>query len=125
MCDINSVEEDFKATSQAWIENFNAGNVDACIDAYLDDCILIVKDVGEFNGKEAIAGFWKELTKTANHIEYSNTVINVINETTVHLSSDWKMNIAEGIITLEEWVKQEDDSWKLSKDEFQITKKYE
>lgn len=116
--------EDFKKYTLGWIESFNKGDVEACINAYVDDAVMIVKNIGEFKGKEAIAEFWNETTKAANHIEYSNTNIKLIDEKTVHLNSDWKMNIGEGIITLEEWVKQEDGSWKLTQDEFEILKQY-
>nr|WP_258239463.1 hypothetical protein [Arcobacter sp. LA11] len=85
---------------------------------------MIVKNVGEFKGKKEISDFLNETTKAAKHIEYSNTNIKVIDEKTVHLDSDWKMNIAEGIITLEEWVKQEEASWKIVQDEFEILKQY-
>ena len=113
-----------KRYSLNWIENFNKGNVQNCIDAYVDDAIMVVKGMGVYKGKEDIAGFWNELTKNANHIEYSNTNIKVIDEQTIHLNSDWKMNIGEGIITLEEWKKQEDGSWKLTQDEFEVLKQY-
>lgn len=122
--DAKVIIEDFKKYTNAWVENFNKGNVQYCIDAYVDDAEMIIKEVGEFKGKEAISAFWNDLTKNANHIEYSNTNIKVIDEKTVHLDSDWKMNIGEGIITLEEWVKQDDGSWKLTQDEFQILKQY-
>lgn len=115
---------DFKKYTLAWIESFNKGDVEACIDAYVDDAIMIVKNIGEFKGKVEIANFWNETTKTANHIEYSNTNIKVIDEKTVHLNSDWKMNIGEGIITLEEWQKQEDGTWKLTDDRFEVLKQY-
>ncbi len=116
--------EDFKKHSSEWIENFNKGNFEHCINAYLDDAAMIVKDVGEFNGKSEITEFWTQLTKTANYIEYSNINIEVIDEITVHLNASWKMNIAEGVISLEKWVKQNDNSWKLVQDEFEILKKY-
>lgn len=115
---------DFKPYTQGWAENFNKGDIQACINAYVDDAIMVVKNIGEFKGKDAIAGFWNELTKTANTIEYINTQIKVIDENTVHLNADWKMNIAEGIITLEEWKKQEDGSWKLTDDRFEVLKQY-
>lgn len=116
--------EEFTQYTKAWVENFNKGNVEYCINAYVDNATMKIKDIGEFSGKEAIAKFWNDLTVNATHIEYSNTNIKVIDEKTVHLDSDWKMNIGEGIITLEEWVKQEDNSWKLTQDEFQILKQY-
>lgn len=119
-----AILEEFLVFTKGWVENFNKGNIQGCIDAYVDDAQMLIKNVGEFNGKEAIGSFWNDLTKKANHIEYSNTKIEVIDEKTVHLSSDWKMNIAEGIITLEEWVKQEDNTWKLTQDEFEILKQY-
>jgi len=119
-----TIINDFKSHSEDWISNFNKANFQECIDAYTEDAIMIVKNVGEFKGKIEITGFWTELTKTANHIEYSNTNIKVIDEKTVHLNSDWKMNIGEGIITLEEWKKQQDGSWKLTQDEFEVLKQY-
>lgn len=119
-----TIVNDFKTHSKNWISNFNNANFQDCIDAYTEDAIMIVKNVGEFKGKAEITGFWTELTKTANHIEYSNTNIKVIDENTIHLSSDWKMNIGEGIITLEEWKRQEDKSWKLTQDEFEVLKQY-
>ncbi|WP_121627916.1 hypothetical protein [Poseidonibacter antarcticus] len=119
-----NVLKEFQVYTNAWVENFNKGNVQYCIDAYVDDARMIVKGLGKFEGKEEIAGFWNELTKKANHIEYLNTNILVINENTIHLNSDWKMNIGEGIITLEEWVKQEDNTWKLVNDCFQVEKQY-
>ena len=119
-----TIVNDFKTHSKNWISNFNNANFQDCIDAYTEDAIMIVKNVGEFKGKAEITGFWTELTKTANHIEYSNTNVKVIDENTIHLSSDWKMNIGEGIITLEEWKRQEDKSWKLTQDEFEVLKQY-
>jgi len=119
-----TIVNDFKTHSKNWISNFNNANFQDCIDAYTEDAIVIVKNVGEFKGKAEITSFWTELTKTANHIEYSNTNIKVIDENTIHLSSDWKMNIGEGIITLEEWKRQEDKSWKLTQDEFEVLKQY-
>ena len=119
-----NILKEFQVYTNAWVENFNKGNVQYCIDAYVDDARMIVKGLGKFEGKEEIAGFWNELTKKANHIEYLNTNILVINENTIHLNSDWKMNIGEGIITLEEWVKQDDNTWKLVNDCFQVEKQY-
>jgi ketosteroid isomerase-like protein len=119
-----NILKEFQVYTNAWVENFNKGNVQYCIDAYVDDARMIVKGLGKFEGKEEIAGFWNELTKKANHIEYLNTNILVIDENTIHLNSDWKMNIGEGIITLEEWVKQENNTWKLVNDCFQVEKQY-
>ena len=64
--------EDFKKHSSGWIKNFNKGNLEYCINAYLDDASMVVKDVGEFKGKKEITEFWTQLTKTANYLEYSN-----------------------------------------------------
>lgn len=119
-----TIINDFKTHSENWISNFNNANFQECINAYTEDAIMIVKNVGEFKGKVEITGFWTELTKTANRIEYTNTIIRVIDEHTIHLNSDWKMNIGEGIITLEEWQKQKDGSWKLTQDEFEVLKQY-
>ena len=118
------VLEDFQKYTNAWVDNFNKGNIQYCIDAYVDDARMIVKGLGKFEGKEEIAGFWNELTKQATQIEYLDTNIIVLDENTIHLNAAWKMNIGEGIITLEEWVRQDDNSWKLVNDCFQVDKEY-
>ena len=50
--------EDFTQYTKVWIENFNKGNVEYCIDAYVDDASMTVKEVGEFKGKENIGEFF-------------------------------------------------------------------
>lgn len=118
------IEQEFLQYTQLWVENFNKGNIKYCIDAYTNDARMIVKGIGKFEGREEISSFWNELTKTAKTLEYINTNIIVLNEKTVHLNAEWKMNIGEGIITLEEWVKQEDGRWMLENDCFQVDKQY-
>jgi hypothetical protein len=85
---------------------------------------MTIKGVGVFKGKSQIGKFWRDFSKTATNLVYSNTKVNLVDEKTVHLSSNWRMNVGEGIITLEEWVKQDNGSWKLTKDKFQVLKKY-
>jgi enoyl-[acyl-carrier-protein] reductase (NADH) len=85
-----------------------------------------VKPVGTFKGRKAIGDFWKKMVNEskASFLVYRNTRIKQINENTVHLASDWTMNIGEGIITKEEWVKGKDGIWKFKSDSFEIKKQY-
>ena len=111
-----------KLVSKNWVENFNKGNIKKCIDVYTDDALMIVKNKGDFKGKNAIKEFWLELTKKAKSISYFNTSFEFINNDTVHLKSNWKMDICEGIITLEKWQRQQSGQWKLIDDRFEVLK---
>ena len=49
------IKKEFLESTQTWVENFNKGNVQYCIDAYTDNARMIVKGIGKFEGKEEIA----------------------------------------------------------------------
>jgi len=112
--------------AKLWVKNFNKGNIEYCINVYQEDAVMNVKPVGTFKGRKAIGDFWKKMVNEskASFLVYRNTRIKQINENTVHLASDWTMNIGEGIITKEEWVKGKDGIWKFKSDSFEIKKQY-
>ncbi|NQY30363.1 MAG: MBL fold metallo-hydrolase [Flavobacteriaceae bacterium] len=118
-------EQEVLKASSVWIKNFNKGNVDYCVNHYTKDAVMTAKPFGTFKGGTAIDGFWDPFVKSgAGYLVYRNTIVKEINLTTVHLSSNWSMNVGEGIITKEEWVKGTDNVWLLKIDNFEVLKQY-
>ena len=116
-----TVRNEVLTASQQWITNFNNGNVDACVAGYLPDAVMEAKPMGTFRGTQAIADFWRPfMASGAKDLEYQKIKLEVINESTVHLSANWRMNVGRGVITLEKWVKQSDGQWFLAYDAFEV-----
>ncbi len=116
--------EVFTASHQ-WIANFNIGNVDACVAAYLPNAIMEAKPLGTFTGAQEIEAFWRPfITSGATSLEYQDVSLEIINETTVHLSAKWRMNVGHGVITLEKWVKQSNGLWLLGHDAFEVLEQF-
>ena len=126
---INTEQDTVKEVSKAsmqWIENFNNANIDGIANGYADDAEMIAKPFGKYQGRKNIKIFWENLINNMNatNLIYSDTKIEYINETEVHISSKWTMNIGEGIITNETWKKDAAGDWKLKKDQFEVLKQY-
>lgn len=119
-------EKEVEAASKKWVDNFNEGQVEYCIDAYSNDALMQAKPFGTFKGKQEIGDFWRPFVASgAGYLVYRNTTIKEIDPRTVHIASDWSMNVGEGIITKEKWVKEEDNVWRLQEDHFEVKKQYE
>ena len=119
------LREEVRVCSQNWIANFNKGNVDACVAAYKHNAIMQATPLGTFTGKEAIDGFWRPFMGSgAGKLEYENIRLEVVDESTVLLSADWRMNVGRGIITKEKWVKQSDGNWLLEQDDFEVVEQF-
>ncbi|MEM7244153.1 MAG: nuclear transport factor 2 family protein [Acidobacteriota bacterium] len=113
------------ATSKTWIEHFNSGDVDHCVAGYLPDAEMKAAPMGEFQGTEAIDAFWRPFVGSgATDLQYSKVWVKQVDETTVHLGAEWSMNVGRGVITLEEWVKTDDGSWKLARDHFEVQEQF-
>ncbi len=109
-----------KKASEEWKAAFNSGDAAGCASQYESDAVMAAKPFGTFKGTEEIKAFWQKLIDDGfTDVEYINPQIEVIDETSAVLSSGWKMNKAEGIITKELWVLQSDGSAKLRIDEFE------
>ncbi len=118
-------EREVLKASNTWIKRFNQGDVDYCVSAYTKNASMTAKPFGTFIGRAKIDKFWRPFVKKgASFLVYRNTIVKQINPTTVHLSSDWSMNVGEGIITKEEWVKEKDGIWRLNDDHFEVLKQY-
>lgn len=118
------IKHEVAKVSKQWITDFNNGNITAITNAYAKNAIMTAKPFGTYKGQKAIHNFWAPFIKSgATDLKYFNTTINVIDTKTVQLSSDWSMNVGEGIITNETWVKQ-NGFWKLTQDEFEVKKQF-
>jgi len=121
----STVRNDVLSASRQWIANFNKGNVDACVAAYLPDATIEAKPMGTFQGTQEIDDFWRPFMSTgAGQLEYQDITLEVINESTVHLSAKWRMNVGHGVITLEKWVKQSNRPWLLAYDAFEVLEQF-
>ena len=112
---------DAKAASEKWIAEFNKGNYQYLGDHYTMNAVMITHPIGAFHGRPDITAFWKKLIASgAKDLVYIDPKYTLVNEHTLHVSSKWKMNIGDGYITLEKWIKEADGAWRLQLDDFTI-----
>lgn len=108
-----------KASAQ-WKSAFNSGDADSCAAQYEKNAIMHARPFGTFSGTAEIQGFWKKLIDDGySDVEYIDPKIEVIDERSAILTSDWKMNKAGGVIHKELWVLQTDGTAKLREDDFE------
>ncbi|NIY90560.1 YybH family protein, partial [Vibrio campbellii] len=50
-----------KTASAAWKTAFNNQDAAGCAAQYTEDCIMVAKPFGTFEGREAIQGFWQHI----------------------------------------------------------------
>ncbi len=60
----------------------------------------------------------------ATSLEYLDVSLEIIDETTVHLSAKWRMNVEQGVITLEKLVKQPNGQGLLGHDAFEVLEQF-
>ena len=109
-----------KDASEKWKTAFNKGDAEGCASQYESDAVMTAKPFGTFSGTEEIRAFWQKLIDDGfSDVEYIDPEIEVIDESSAVLSSEWKMNKAKGVITKELWVLQSDGTAKLRIDEFE------
>ncbi len=107
-------------SSTQWKSAFNSGDAKACAEQYENNAVMHARPFGTFIGTEQIQTFWQQLIDDGfSDVEYINPKIEVIDETSAQLTSDWKMNKANSVIHKELWVLQEDGSAKLREDDFE------
>ncbi len=106
--------------SEAWKAAFNAGDAAGCTAQYEDGATMHARPFGTFTGREEIRTFWQGLIDDGySEVEYVETQIEVLNDTSAVLTSQWRMNKASGVIHKELWVIQADGSAKLREDDFE------
>lgn len=115
-----------EAASKAWIEAFNRGDYQACAAGYTDDASMQGRPLADLRGRPAIEEFWKGvLSQNPGKLVYLDPRIHVLDEGTAVLSAGWTMeHLGRGIITLERWEKQDDGTWLLAEDIFEIQEQF-
>jgi len=87
-----------KASTQ-WKSTFNSGEAKGCSEQYENNAVMHARPFGTFTGVLEIQSFWQQLIEDGfSDVEYINPIIEMINETSALLTSDWKMNKANGVI---------------------------
>ncbi len=119
--DHTAAMRDALQASRQWIEHFNAGNAQACADAYAEQAVMEAKPFGTFTGQAAIRAFWTDLInqKGAKDLRYTNIKVEMVDAQTMLLSADWRMNIGGGHISRERWVEHK-GRWVLAEDRFAV-----
>lgn len=119
------VRSEVEQASKAWIAAFNRGDAKACAAAYTADAVMTARPVADVVGREAILEFWVDvLAGDPGTLRYEDPQIHVLDAQTAVLSSRWSMsNLGSGVITLELWERQQDGSWLLVEDRFEIRQK--
>ncbi|WP_299586290.1 isochorismatase [uncultured Microbulbifer sp.] len=106
--------------SEQWKSFFNQGNAEGCASMYEKEAQMVAKPFGLFQGRERIQAFWKNLVAQGfSDVTYLNTKIEAIDDSSTVLSSHWEMNNAQGVITRELWVLQDDGTMRLREDHFE------
>lgn len=106
--------------SEKWKAAFNAGDAAGCAAQYEEDAVMHARPFGTFNGTDNIKTFWQNLiTDGYTDIEYIDSKIEALDDTTAILTSKWRMNKASGVIHKELWAIQEDGTAKLREDDFE------
>lgn len=119
------IETEVLEQSRKWIQDFNNKNVNGCVEAYTIDAVVNARPMGTYKGLSEIEGFWRPFIETgAGDLEHSNVVMAVEDDTTVLLKADWKMNLGEGKIIQQRWVKKSDGKWLLEYEDFEILEQY-
>lgn len=111
--------------SKEWINDFNKGNSQKCVDRYADNATMRAMPFGIKKGKTAILNFWQPFIESgASNLIYTNVKIEVVDEKTVFLSANWSMNVGRGVIYQEKWEKV-DNKWFFTYDDFELLEKFE
>ena len=117
-----TVRAEVQAASTAWIDAFNRGDYAACAAAYTADAAMQGRPLADLEGREAIEAFWRDvLSRDPGRLTYQDPQIHVLADTVAVLTARWRMSrLGHGIITQERWEKQDDGTWLLTDDTFEI-----
>ena len=121
LSDDHTLVREVRKASTTWMTSFNNGDAAGCAGQYEQNATLHAKPIGKFQGSDEIQQFWENIIKDGfADVRYIDPQIEIINEKSAILRSNWKMNKATGKITKELWIIQNDGSAKLREDDFQI-----
>lgn len=106
--------------SENWKNAFNSGDAAGCAAQYEADATMHARPFGTFVGTEQIQAFWQQLIDQGfSDVEYIEPQLSVVDDTSMLLTSGWKMNNAAGVIHRELWVLQADGTARLREDDFE------
>ncbi|WP_421782074.1 YybH family protein [Kiloniella litopenaei] len=106
--------------SEKWKAAFNSGDAAGCAACYEADAVMVATPFGTYSGHSEIQSFWQNLIDNGfTDVDYLDPDITVLDDTSVLLTSGWKMNKAHGVITRELWVLQDDGTMALREDHFE------
>ncbi|WP_299493888.1 isochorismatase [uncultured Shewanella sp.] len=107
--------------SQRWKQGFNSQNAKVCAQQYEVTATMHARPFGEFTGREQIEAFWQGLMEQGfDDVDYIEPQLEVLDDKTVQLRSQWQMNKAYGVIHKELWIMQADGCARLSHDDFEV-----
>ena len=108
------------SASEQWRVFFNQGDAAGCASMYEEGAEMIATPFGIYKGRQEIQAFWQNIMDQGfADVAYIDTEIEPIDNFTTVLTSSWKMNKAQGVITRELWVVQDDGSMRLREDHFE------
>ncbi|CAA0097787.1 Uncharacterised protein [BD1-7 clade bacterium] len=109
-----------KLASETWKNAFNSGDATSCAGQYETDAVMHARPFGTFTGTDEIRGFWEKLIADGfSDVEYIDPNFEIVDDTSVLLTSGWRMNNAQGVIHRELWVLQADGKALLRDDDFE------
>ena len=109
-----------KKASAQWQSAFNSGDAAGCAAQYERNAVMHARPFGVFTGTTEIQKFWQKLIDDGfSGVEYMDSQIEIVDETSAVLTANWKMNNARGVIHKELWVLQQDGTAKLREDDFE------
>lgn len=113
--------EETAEASRKWQTYFNQGDAAGCASMYEEDATMVVTPFGTFQGRKEIEGFWESIISQGfSDVSYVEPRMEQVDETSVLLMSNWKMNKAQGVISRELWAAQADGSMRLREDHFEV-----
>ncbi|MFA0813834.1 YybH family protein [Microbulbifer epialgicus] len=113
--------EKTQAASELWKSFFNKGDAVGCASMYEQNAHMFAQPFGLFQGRHQIEAFWQNLIAQGfTDVSYTDINIEAVDKSSTVLSSNWKMNNAQGVITRELWVLQDDGSMRLREDHFEV-----
>ncbi|MGH1485262.1 MAG: isochorismatase [Cellvibrionaceae bacterium] len=114
--------EKTQEASQRWQSCFNQGDAAGCASMYEQAADMHAKPFGQYKNQKDIQVFWQQLIDQGfTDVRYIEPNIEVVDNQTTLLTSKWAMNNAQGVITRELWVMQEDGEMRLREDHFEAT----
>lgn len=106
--------------SEKWRAFFNQGNAAGCASMYEEGAEMIANPFGTYTGRQEIEAFWQNLIDQGfSDVTYIDPEIEPLDDNSTVLTSGWKMNKGQGVITRELWVAQPDGSMLLREDHFE------